>query len=300
MYYTYKEEKYNIDVDRIYIELTSACNASCPYCYNRAGEKSERIETEFLIDFVKKTMKESTRMVHLSGGEPLLHPDYMLFVNTLNQLGKEVLTVSNAFEITEKFLEEYMRNGNVLQLTLDSMRKEEHDKTRGNGNFDKVISVVKFCEKNGFTDSIVLRYNVIKSNQNNMTEFLEFARINGVKNVIISVLRNMGRAKKNPDLVFDYKNDVDKIIALNNEMAQLRQIYSDNFGMHISTNMFERQMGCQFNSPQDLHMKPRIDCMGNVYICEAFDGEENIVGNIYESDLESIFLSKRFEHYMST
>lgn len=81
-----------------------------------------------------------------------------------------MLTVSNTFLITEAFLDWYMKR-NKLQLTLDSMCEEEHDASRGRGNFQKVTQVIDYCCKNGYADNILLRHNVIRGNEKDLQKF---------------------------------------------------------------------------------------------------------------------------------
>lgn len=296
MLYSYKGKKYQIQVKKLYIELTTRCNARCPYCYNSAGIHNDNIDTEKLICFLNRELGQEIAEVHLSGGEPLMHQDYWKFVNLINEKGLPVLTVSNAFLITEKFLDDYMEK-NKLQLTIDSMLEEEHDRTRGKGNYQKVMQAIEYCQKRGFSENINLRHNVLRSNCEDLQEFVEFAISKNIANAAMSVLRNMGRAKEYPEMVYDYKRNLQELLVVNTKMHQLSESFSGK--IHVKGNTFENQSGCPFNRPQDFLMSPRIDYLGNLYICESFDGEDNIVGNVFENSLEEIFVSKRFEEYMT-
>lgn len=295
MYYEYSGEKYQIDVVKIYIELTTACNAKCPYCYNSAGGKGYSINKDALLNFLKREISLGVTTVHLSGGEPLLYSGYMELVAELNKENAHVLTVSNAFLITEQFLDSYMPK-NKLQLTLDSMDESEHDRTRGIGNFRKVMDVLEYCREKGYSENIVLRHNVIRGNKKDLREFVEYAISQKIKQVTLTVLQNMGNAKNNKELVYDNRDNLQELLQINDEMSKLRQEYSEY--VKISSNQFENQGSCPFNRPQDISMSPRVDYAGNVYICEMFDGEENIVGNILENSFEEIFGSEGFRNYM--
>ena len=295
MFYNYKGQRYQITIEKIYIELTTACNAKCPYCYNPMELCSKNIDASKLEKFLDDILNQGIRTIHLSGGEPLLHPNYMSFVDRINENGGKVLTVSNGFLITEEHLNTYMKQ-NMLQLTIDSMVELEHDRTRGNGNYKKVMEIIEYCRKNGHIQNIYLRHNVIRGNENDRRKFVEFALEKGISKVSMSVLRNMGRAKENSFMLYDYKDNLQEILCVNADMASLRKEYESK--IEINSNRFENQKGCPYNRPGEYYMSPRIDCYGNLYICESFDGKDNIVGNVFENSLEEIFASKHFEEYM--
>lgn len=242
-------------------------------------------------------MNQDIMVIHLSGGEPLLHPDYFAIVDSINKKGIKVLTVSNTLLITKEYIHSYLQKGNILQITLDSMQEEEHDRTRGNGNYKKVMDIIEYCYENNLSKNIYLRHNVIRGNQKNMKEFITFALSKGINYVSMSVLRNMGRAQDNMNLIYNYKNDLQELLHINEEMAKLRKEFSGQ--LNINSNTFENQARCPFNRPQDFELFVRIDCLGNLYLCESFDGEDNVVGNVFENSLKNIFASKRFEKYIT-
>jgi len=295
MYYIYRGQKYRITIEKIYIELTTACNAKCPYCYNPMECYSKNIDSSKLGIFLDDIANLGIRTIHLSGGEPLLHPDYLSFVERISKNGGKVLTVSNGFLITEEYLNTYIKQ-NMLQLTIDSMVEDVHDRTRGEGNYKKVMEIIEYCKERGYIQNVYLRHNVIRGNGNDYKQFVEFALEKGISKVSLSVLRNMGRAKGNTFMLYDYKDNLQEILRVNTEMAELRREYESK--IIINSNRFENQRGCPYNSPGDYYMSPRIDCYGNLYICESFDGQDNAVGNVFENSLEEIFASKRFEEYL--
>ena len=63
---------------------------------------------------------------------------------------------------------------------------------------------------------------IIRGNRKDLREFIEFAIANGIKHVALTVLRNMGRAQGNSELVYDYKNNIQELMKINKEMAELR------------------------------------------------------------------------------
>ena len=60
------------------VELTSNCNLKCIYCYRDAGpNQRDYLEYEVLVDILERLASNGLRSVELTGGEPLLHPQFL-------------------------------------------------------------------------------------------------------------------------------------------------------------------------------------------------------------------------------
>src|SRR5512137_1094531 len=82
------------------VELTAACNQRCAHCYNawRAeGDRAPaRMETAALLALLDRVTAEvGLERLTLSGGEPLLHPDFRPIVDHLRGGGVELFLITN-------------------------------------------------------------------------------------------------------------------------------------------------------------------------------------------------------------
>lgn len=66
----------------ITIQFTENCNLHCPYCFAPRGEGGTISSYDFsrFLDFCKKTQPDC---IHVTGGEPLLHPDFSTMIENL-------------------------------------------------------------------------------------------------------------------------------------------------------------------------------------------------------------------------
>ncbi len=63
---------------RILFEITTRCNLKCTHCNARAGPNTGRfIPTAEFLSLLENLSTHGTRDVELTGGEPLLHPDFL-------------------------------------------------------------------------------------------------------------------------------------------------------------------------------------------------------------------------------
>ena len=80
------------------ILLTDYCNRRCPYCFARDRlSDHERTDMRFedfvrVIDFLVDSGEKEARLL---GGEPTLHPDFVLFYMHVVQRGLRVMTFTN-------------------------------------------------------------------------------------------------------------------------------------------------------------------------------------------------------------
>lgn len=78
------------------IVFTIGCNFRCPYCHNPelVDETAEEISEEDFFKFLKKR-KGRLDAVTITGGEPTMHDDLILFIKKIKELGFKVKLDSN-------------------------------------------------------------------------------------------------------------------------------------------------------------------------------------------------------------
>ena len=68
----------------LFIEMTNNCNLNCLHCGSGCSQNNyEYIETDILLKTLKQLASDynpKTIMICLTGGEPLLHPDFFKIV----------------------------------------------------------------------------------------------------------------------------------------------------------------------------------------------------------------------------
>lgn len=81
----------------IRLKLNSRCNWDCKFCHREgsqfAGDLAWTSDLAEFLHFMQKEM--NIRVVHLTGGEPTLHKDILLFITRLHEQGFEVRLTSN-------------------------------------------------------------------------------------------------------------------------------------------------------------------------------------------------------------
>lgn len=86
------------------LELTDACNLHCNMCYVRHGVPAcGMLDGTAWISILEQLRDAGTLYVLLSGGEPLLHPDFMEIYLAAQRMGMVVSVNTNAAIIDEEW-----------------------------------------------------------------------------------------------------------------------------------------------------------------------------------------------------
>jgi radical SAM protein with 4Fe4S-binding SPASM domain len=104
----------------LFVELTRRCNLECSYCYNAAGPRGaiDALSASSVLALLREAqVLGSTRCV-LSGGEPMLHPDYDRIVLD-SPLPIAVLTNGTLLETWWRRSPEVLRRPFEYRVSLD-------------------------------------------------------------------------------------------------------------------------------------------------------------------------------------
>lgn len=131
-------------------ELLPLCNFRCRMCYVRLdAEKVEqfgRIRTgKEWLDLGRQAQQAGVLSLTLSGGEPLLHPDFMEIYTGLSQMGFMVSVLSNGSLVTDEHLKLFTEyRPTRIRFTLYGASNETYERLCGAPNgFDRVMSSIR-------------------------------------------------------------------------------------------------------------------------------------------------------------
>ncbi|MBQ7169660.1 MAG: radical SAM protein [Synergistaceae bacterium] len=123
-------------------ELTSRCNERCRHCYLPGARDFHDMETELVMSILDQLRDMGTLKVTFSGGECLLHPDFIPILRHARENDLSVSILSNLTLLTDDMISA-IKDANIdfLQASVYSMNPEEHDYiTRLPGSHAKTIT----------------------------------------------------------------------------------------------------------------------------------------------------------------
>lgn len=120
--------------------LTEHCNLRCPHCI-RDDVTTVRSLSADLVESVTRQAIDlyGSVIVSLTGGEPLLHPEFDRIIEFFGENGVPYRFVSNAWHLKRVLpvLEKYPPES--VRLSLSGATEETHDAHRGRGSFKRVL-----------------------------------------------------------------------------------------------------------------------------------------------------------------
>ena len=166
------------------VHITSECQCACPICYQQhedslwGGWRGHMDEDRFekLLQQARAFFRRP--LVHLYGGEPLIHPRFDAFVGLLKEYGFEA-TINTNGELLERYLGE-LAGGPIrmINVSLDGIG-ERHDSLRQRpGLFQKAVDGMRVLRERDDALHLNLNYVVSETNAARLfADILEFAEI---------------------------------------------------------------------------------------------------------------------------
>jgi Fe-coproporphyrin III synthase len=159
--------------------LTERCNSRCVTCdYWRHGRKDATLES--VVSVLPDLRRLHTQVALLSGGEPLLNPQWQAIVGVLRDAGVRVWLLTSGLALA-KYAAAVAGGCDSVTVSLDGTTARTYQAIRGLDAFDKVCEGV--CGVVARGTPVNLRVTLQRSNYRELTEFVALARELGVRQV---------------------------------------------------------------------------------------------------------------------
>lgn len=181
----------------LHIELTNMCNLNCPHCYKRANAGNiSFLNFDDLKENILSACRGKTRVLHLTGGEPSLHPDFCEIVETTSSLFHLQLTTNGAnlwtlpVSVIKKFSD--------IDISMYGASPQAYAENTGNlyayNDFENTCKLLR-------DNNINFRITMVVNNKNirNLDEYVVKAIALGASSFSFGLPTQTGRLIESPD-----------------------------------------------------------------------------------------------------
>jgi len=183
-----------------YLYLSAGCNLHCRHCWitptfvHGKPVPGECIDFDLLKGAVAEAKPMGLSAVKLTGGEPLLHPEFMKIADFLSEQDLDITMETNA-TLIDREMAAHLREKtkmNRVAISLDSPDPATHDEFRGmRGAFNDAVRGFSHLVDAGFRPQIIM--SVYRGNVDQIERLIELAMRLGAGSVKFNPVTPSGR-----------------------------------------------------------------------------------------------------------
>lgn len=204
----------------LFIEMTGMCNEHCRHCGSSCGDFEVKNllsgdEIREVLDTVAEDFDISKLQLAVTGGEPLLRPDFFEIMEYAKNKGFRWGMTSNGILITPEVASKLRKAGmGTISISLDGL-EQSHDWFRQvEGSYKKTVEGIKNLINEGGFKHVQITSVIHKKNIDELPLMYETFRQIGVRSWRVINIEPIGRAKLMPELLLssdEYKRMFDFI-----------------------------------------------------------------------------------------
>lgn len=261
-------------------ELTSRCNERCRHCYLPGTRIFHDLETDLVIDILNQLKEMGTLKITFSGGECLLHKDFIPILKHARKNDFSISVLSNLTLLNDEIISA-LKDANIdlLQASVYSMNPEEHDYiTQLEGSHAKTISGLERLIAANVP--VQISCPTMRKTYSSYKNVLEWAYSHGIKGYTDYIM--MARTDKSTD-------NLANRLTLDETESLLRDII--NYDIEYRTILEANHEPLQLN-PDEHICGAGVDSMcvaanGEFYPCSGFQGYP--LGNAHEHSVADVW-----------
>lgn len=265
----------------LHVEITSKCNERCVHCYIPQENKVNNIAPDLFYSILEQCKKMNLLHLTLSGGEPMMHDNFIDFLKKCNEYNFSVNVLSNLTLLNKDIIEEMKRNRLLsVQVSLYSMDANIHDAiTQIKGSFEKTRNAILKLWENDIP--LQVSCPILRQNMNYYNDVINWGRVHNINvasdYVIIAKYNHTTQNLSNRLSIDDIRKVVNQRIINEPKYLELMEKEAEK----------KKKM-----NPDDFvcsvcHSSICIADNGNVFPCAGW--QDYVVGNVNETSINDIW-----------
>ncbi len=288
-------------LNTFYLYITNGCNLNCRHCWitphfiNGKPSPGECLDLDLLKIAVKQGKTLGLSQAKLTGGEPVLHPQFVEIVDFLSKENIRINMETNATLVTAG-LAKHLKNNTTMwfvSTSLDSPNAENHDYFRGvQGAFKAALKGTEHLINAGYRPQVIMSPH--RGNVHEVEDLVKLAVKIGAGSVKFNPVTPTGRGKtmnkKGETMDFDETMDLVHFIR-----GELQEKYKIKLIISIPPALSTiKELLKEKNLGGECHVLNILGILGNGDMALCGIGRnipELCFGNLGKDDLREVWIS---------
>ncbi len=273
-------------LEECWLHITDRCNLSCRHCLFACSAKTRTtLSGETVAAVVDAACGLGARTFFLTGGEPLLHPDFSAICRHILDKNEDtrLVILTNGILIPEQigFLLSLPGERLFLQVSVDGI-ETVNDALRGKGVFRKLRNCFQLLSGTGMATTLSMAVHA--DNHHQMPDIVDLAadyNLSGVHYMWLLVTGKAGpQAFVPPDLLFER-------LLICQERAQKRRVTIDNI-RNFASRVFSPP-GTKYDLGNAGWSSLAVGPKGGVYPTPALIGRKEVYCGSIDDGLKTVW-----------
>lgn len=178
-------------------QISKKCNYNCPFCLSGDQDTFE-LPLEKMKQIIDELAEANVVRIDFTGGEPMLRKDFCKIISYAAEKGIETLVTSNGSIYSDKIADTLLKTNTLLLISLDG-DAETHDRSRGQGAYQRAVETIKRYKEKGVP--IRVNYLIRKDNLEKIEYIYNLVKELGVDRLFYIFIAPQGKAYENNDLL---------------------------------------------------------------------------------------------------
>jgi SynChlorMet cassette radical SAM/SPASM protein ScmF len=187
-------------LQRLYFYLTEGCNMACRHCWlapalDPTGRKHPTLPVDAFATAIREAKPLGLTGVKLTGGEPLLHPDFLRLLEIVREQELSVTIETNGFLCTPEIAQAISKvPDRFVSVSIDGADAATHDRIRGvRGAFERACEAVRNLAAAELKPQMIM--TLMRSNVDQLQAVIRLAENLGAASLKFNLVQPIARGK---------------------------------------------------------------------------------------------------------
>lgn len=280
----------------LFFEITDRCNLNCIHCGSNCSSEGSCLTIDDITSALRSVMQDKP-MICLTGGEPMLHPDFFEIANCVSSMGFFWGMTTNATLIDDAAAQNLKQAGlSTVSVSLDGMEHSHDSFRRQKGAWRRAIRGLQALQNAGFEPQVTTVLH--RENFHELEPLYAFLCGMGITSWRPINIEPIGRACESSDLLLKPDQFSQLISFIRDKRFDQNCKMEVTFGCsHYLGIQYERMVRDHYFMCGAGILTASIRSNGDICAClDIANKPELVQGNIRSDDFMDVWLN-RFEAF---